>query len=268
MIENKERRGLSGARNSGVALSTGEVVAFIDEDAAADNAWVENLLSSYQYPQVIGVGGEVRPEWTVPPPGWFPEEFHWVVGCSYKGLPEVKAPVRNPIGCNMSFRRQALISAGGFRNGVGRIGTLPVGCEETELTIRLRQQNPNSVYLYQPRAVVMHKVPEWRLKWRYFIQRCYSEGISKALVTHYVGSTDGLSSERRYVIYTLPKGIFSGLLEAITRRRLSGFKRAAAIIVGLMITTTGYLAGMFKRLRSKYLSAWVRQKATSHARES
>src|SRR4030042_2988941 len=179
VIENKESRGLSGARNSGVAHSTGEGVAFIDEDAVADNAWVENLLSSYQYPQVIGVGGEVRPQWTVPPPGWFPEEFHWVVGCSYKGLPEVTAPVRNPIGCNMSFRRQALISAGGFRNGVGRIGTLPVGCEEHELTIRLRQQNPNSVYLYQPRAVVMHKVPEWRLKWRYFIQRCYSEGISK-----------------------------------------------------------------------------------------
>jgi hypothetical protein len=71
-----------------------------------------------------------------------PEEFDWVVGCSYRGLPAGEALIRNPIGSSMSLRRQAAVEAGGFRPEVGRVGTFPVGCEETELAIRLRRLLP------------------------------------------------------------------------------------------------------------------------------
>lgn len=247
VVENQEQRGLSGARNTGIANSTGQVVAFIDEDGVATPDWIDNLLREYRHPNVMGVGGEVRPMWAVTPPDWFPQEFNWVVGCSYKGLPETAAPVRNPIGCNMSFRRPVLQAAGGFRNGIGRIGTVPVGCEETELTIRARQLNPGSIYMYQPQAVVYHKVPQWRLRWSYFVRRCYAEGLSKAQVTHFVGSEDGLQSERRYTFRTLPMGVLSGVA-GLARGRLAGLKRAAAIVLGLGITTLGYLAGKIKRV--------------------
>jgi glycosyltransferase involved in cell wall biosynthesis len=268
VVENREELGLSGARNTGVALSTGQVIAFIDEDAQAQPDWVEKLLLGYENSQVIGVGGEVRPDWSVPAPDWFPEEYNWVVGCSYKGLPELRAAVRNPIGCNMSFKREALLYAKGFRSGVGRVGTLPVGCEETELTIRARQLNPNSIYLYEPTAVVYHKVPKWRLSGRYFIHRCYSEGLSKALVTHYVGSNDGLSSERNYVLNTLPKGVLSGLADSFTQHRVSGLKRSIAIVIGLFFTTAGYLAGSMKRFRTQPGEEVKPHNISSQARES
>jgi hypothetical protein len=142
-----------------------------------------------------------------------------------------------------------------------------VGCEETELTIRIRQANPSAIYLHQPQAEVLHNVPEWRLKWNYFLHRCYSEGLSKALVTRYVGSTDGLSSERRYVIQTLPAGVLAGLLESINRRKFAGVKRAAAIMVGLLVTTTGYLVGLLKRIRAKYFPTSVTQAVAPPLRE-
>ncbi len=244
VIENRQPRGLSGARNSGIADAQGQVIAFMDEDAVADPGWIENLLPGYENPLVAGVGGEVRPMWACPPPDWFPEEFYWVVGCSYKGLPEVSAPIRNPIGCNMSFRKEAIAEAGGFRSGIGRISTIPLGCEETELSIRIRHMHPNWIILHQPAACVYHRVPEWRTRWSYFVSRCYSEGRSKALVAHYVGSSDSLSSERRYVSDTLVKGVLNGLQQALFHFNEADLLHSLSIAAGLMFTATGYLRGV------------------------
>src|SRR5205085_69247 len=84
------------------------------------------LLPAYANLEVIGVGGTVEPLWLHGRPPWFPPEFDWVVGCTYCGMPEVAGPVRNLIGCNMSFRREVFEGVGGFRSGIGRIGTYPL----------------------------------------------------------------------------------------------------------------------------------------------
>ena len=248
VVENQHARGLSGARNSGISHTHGRVIAFMDEDAVAAPDWIERLLSGYHDPNVVGVGGAVRPDWVVTPPNWLPDEFGWVVGCSYKGLPEIPTPMRNPIGCNMSFLRDALTASGGFRSGMGRVGRIPLGCEETELSIRITHLNPSSVILYQPESVVFHKVPEWRTRWDYFIHRCYAEGLSKALVTQYVGSIDGLSSERRYITRTLAQGVFYNLKTAVLHKKPIVVTRSAAIVLGLGVTTLGYLVGTGTRL--------------------
>jgi GT2 family glycosyltransferase len=246
VVENRFARGLSGARNTGVGLARGEVVAFLDDDARAAPNWLERLLSAYTDEGIIGVGGAIQPIWAEARPAWFPREFDWVVGCSYRGLPLAQAPVRNLIGANMSLRRGVFAGVGGFSSEIGRVEKLPAGCEETELCIRARQHWPAAVMLYNPAAEVSHHVPAERASWRYFTSRCFGEGRSKAVVARLVGATAGLESERAYVRRTLPAGIGRGLGDLLARGDGAGALRAAAIVAGALLTLAGYLTGQLR----------------------
>jgi len=240
IVANREQQGLSGARNTGVAEASGEVVAFLDDDAMAAPEWLAHLSDAYADPGVLGAGGAVHPRWLEQRPGWFPPEFDWVVGCTHSGMPQRAEPVRNLVGANMSFRRDPLVEVGGFSHDLGRVGTLPVGCEETDLSIRVHQRWPEAEIRYDPAAEVEHVVPGTRGELRYFFDRCRAEGRSKAVLAGMVGSEDGLSSERSYVRRTLPAGVMHGLRDA-ARGDAGGFGRAAMIFLGLAATSVDYL---------------------------
>lgn len=251
VIASDQAPGLSGARNSGITAATGAVVAFLDDDALAAPDWLERLGAAYVGQRVLGVGGAIAPRWDDRRPPWFPPEFDWVLGCTYRGMPEAPSRVRNLIGANMSFRRDALEALGGFRPGLGRVGSRPLGGEETELCIRAQQRWPAATLLYDPRAVVAHRVPAARATWPYFRARCYAEGLSKASVSQIVGSGDGLAAERSYTLRTLPWGVAGGVAGALAGADPAGLARAGAIIGGLAITTAGYLAGTIGQLADK-----------------
>jgi glycosyltransferase involved in cell wall biosynthesis len=258
VVENHEVKGLSGARNSGADLARGAVIAFLDDDAIAERNWLEDLAACYTNPHVLGVGGKIEPRWLSTRPWWFPEEFNWVVGCTYRGMPLEMATVRNMIGANMSLRRDTLMAAGGFRESFGcnYTGTeqsaAPVGPkwlqhhagdEETEFCIRATQQWSNAVWLYTPLATVQHRIPAHRTSWTYFLWRCYDEGIGKATLVAFHGMHQGLSAERNYTFKTLPLGVKRGLTDALYHHDLTGFARAGAIVAGLAATAAAYLIG-------------------------
>lgn len=197
-----ENRGLSNARNAGIKHASGEIVAFIDDDAVADKRWLENLVTAYDDSDVVGAGGLIKPFWEMDQPAWFPEELNWVIGCSYKGLPEQRADVRNVIGCNMSFKREIFEKVGYFRTDVGRFGKTLTAGEEPEISMRIMNRLPNSRIIYEPLAIVNHRVSRNRVSPRYMWRRSFYEGISKAMMTNpKSNNSSSLSTENRYLNY-------------------------------------------------------------------
>jgi glycosyltransferase involved in cell wall biosynthesis len=243
VLESTGSPGLAGARNTGAAAAgAADVIAFLDDDASAATDWLEQLASAYDGANVLGVGGRIDPLWRAPRPLWFPEEFNWVVGCSYRGLPTQRAAVRNMIGANMSVRREVLGTIGGFREELGRLRSGAGAAEETDLCIRGSQRFPAGVWLYVPSAIVSHCVGLERTTWAFFRRRCFHEGLAKAALVSGTGAAAGLQSERSYVRRVLPAGVARGLLAPLRGQR-DGVRRAGAIVVGLAYTAAGYIRG-------------------------
>jgi GT2 family glycosyltransferase len=242
---NTGERGLASARNTGIDLAQGELMAFIDDDAAADSTWLERLVECYEDPDVIAAGGRINPVWEGGRrPAWLPEEFLWVVGCSYRGMAE--GSIRNMIGCNMSFRSSVFREVGVFNPAIGRLGNQPLGCEETEICIRALERWPGKRIMYVPEAVVNHHASRSRQTVRYFTRRCYFEGVSKVVVRRLRGSA-GTSSEMGYLSRALPAAVLRDARDAVLLRgTLDSLSRIVMVTLGVGAVGAGFAYGLIR----------------------
>ena len=116
---NNENVGLLQSRNRGAELATGDVVAFIDDDAIADEEWIERLVDAYENQNAIATGGKMTPEWIAGKPSFLPVEFYWLIGVTHRGLVDGSGEVRNTFGSNISFRTSLFEELGVFNISIG-----------------------------------------------------------------------------------------------------------------------------------------------------
>ncbi len=105
-----ENGGLSRARNVGLEAATGEIVAYIDDDAYPDPDWLRYLAHTFMTSDFVGVGGP-----NLPPPA--DELVAQCVAQSPGGPVHVLLSDREAEhipGCNMAFRKSCLLAIGGF----------------------------------------------------------------------------------------------------------------------------------------------------------
>ncbi|HYP21254.1 MAG TPA: glycosyltransferase [Chloroflexia bacterium] len=137
-------RGLSSARNTGMEAATGEIVAYIDDDARPDPHWLEYIASTFLGTGHVAVGG----------PNIAPEGDGLVAECvaNAPGGPVhvllSDSEAEHIPGCNMAFRRVALQEIGGFDPQYRVAG------DDVDVCWRLREKG--WTLGFSPAAVVWH----------------------------------------------------------------------------------------------------------------
>lgn len=115
---------LSCSRNVGLRHAAGDVVAFIDDDAVPCPTWLEQLAMAYLGNICVGVGGRT---YQVRPNAGYQQHLHGRISVlaeqedvcpdphkAPEGLSPPELWFHRCHGTNMSYRRDALLAAGGF----------------------------------------------------------------------------------------------------------------------------------------------------------
>jgi GT2 family glycosyltransferase len=177
-----ESPGLSRARNAGIDAATGEVVAFLDDDASVNPGWAEELLAVFAaHPRAGCVGGACLPRFTADPPSWLSPRLLQLSSITRWG-PAVRRPRSSaewPFGANMSFRRDALAAAGRFDESLGRNGSRSLASGEDSDMVARVMRSGWQIWL-APDASVLHTVHPDRLSSRWYWRRLWAGGASRA----------------------------------------------------------------------------------------
>ncbi len=252
VVLNDGARGVSETRNVGMRASSGDVVVYLDDDAVAQEGWLENLVQPFSDPTVAAVGGSAIPQWLVGKrPRWFPEELDWVVGCTFKGMPTNGNFVRNPIGCSMAFRKDILEQVGAWDIGLGGDGQSNKDGEETELSLRIANLIPGARIYYARNSIAFHKVPAWRTNLSWTVKRSFSMGASKAKVSGAgasQGVKDPLSRESAYLSYLCSVALPNRLRRFYS---LSALLQTATMLLSIAVLGVGYLSVKMKDNKPK-----------------
>jgi cellulose synthase/poly-beta-1,6-N-acetylglucosamine synthase-like glycosyltransferase len=236
--------GLSSCRNLALDHVKGDAVAFLDDDAVADRDWLRRLAKCYDENEVISVGGRIEPHPSTPIPESYPEEMYWVFGCTYKGHPTEKGEIRNTFGSNISFRRSIFNQIGIFDCSLGRVDNKNITAEETELCLRIHERYPNQKILFEPSALIYHRVYASRKTLRYVLNRGFGEGYSKAIINKKFKDNGALSVENNVLNYILKESI-PIRIKKIVNGKESGraLKQLAILLLTSVIVVTGFAVG-------------------------
>lgn len=161
-IVQEPRRGLDLARDRGIAESTGDVVAFIDDDCEADPGWVAGLHVGFADPGVGMMTGRVlAAALEAPTQLWFERRYSFDRGSVPLSFPGLHAadrwfpahPYHVGTGANMAFRRAVLSEVGPFDPALD-MGTWVGGGGDLDMFARVLDRGTRAVY--RPDALVRH----------------------------------------------------------------------------------------------------------------
>ncbi|MDW8033964.1 MAG: glycosyltransferase [Nitrososphaerota archaeon] len=170
VIRNRVEQGLAISRNIGIQSSTGDIIAFIDDDALAPPDWCEKLQKAFSIGADV-VGGPCKPLYLSLPPKWWDEKrFGILVGISINGI----------IGCNFAVKRETFNKVGYFNSRLGRKSRKLISNEETEFFQRV--EKVGGKIIFDKELEVYHKISQNRLTLYYLLRRAWYDGISECIM--------------------------------------------------------------------------------------
>jgi glycosyltransferase involved in cell wall biosynthesis len=175
-IVSEPKQGLTYARLCGVQNTTGDWIAYVDDDCLLQEDWVEQAAKfALAHPDCGGFGGQVILDWETPPPAFvlkygysFAEQNHGTVAKQVSCL----------VGAGIVIRRSALLDIGWMNQQfmTDRVGKKLISGGDVELALRLASKH---VLWYNPDCKLMHLIPSRRTSAKYLINMNYGLGTSQ-----------------------------------------------------------------------------------------
>ena len=240
VIFNPTDKGIAHSRNIALEHAKSPYIAYTDDDAFPHPHWLEELLYALELDGNIGaVTGPVLCRWqsdTKDYASWFPKELYWIIGCTSMDVKGVTI-IRNGFTSNLAAKREILLKHGGFDEYLGYSLKTSITGEDTELGIKSARLG--YVTLWNPNAIVYHRIFRERLKMRNILKRSFVEGKTKAYLSGVYGS-NVIKPEANH-------------MQSIVKRfiKTRSLKSKALLLHSTIAVLSGYFAYRTLRFQSK-----------------
>jgi len=158
----EEKRGVSYARNTGLARAQAPIIAFADDDVRVAADWIVRIKKEFtEHPEVNFVGGKILPKWPAAPPAWLTRDHWWALALLDYGDEPFYVDADNPLclpTANCAFRSELFARFGPFSPQFS-------GREDHEFLLRLWSEGVRG--MYAPNILVTAEVQPERLKKKY-----------------------------------------------------------------------------------------------------
>jgi glycosyltransferase involved in cell wall biosynthesis len=209
----EKKQGRSFALNSGINLADGDILSGIDDDEEIDANWfveVEKIFRE-RWDEIDFVGGKLLPNWETAPPSWIEPLKDGVICWRDYGDEEWVYDRNTPIitGGHGIFRTDVFKEIGLYSEAVGAQGKGFISGEDEVLYDRLLDTGKRGVY--NPKLIIYHYVPAYRLDKNYYRRWLFGVGMSRHLADTYYKPFDGanLFGVPRWMYRTALSGVFN-----------------------------------------------------------
>ena len=187
----ESEQGLSAARNKGIHEAKGDVIVYIDDDALVDS-WYLRTVAEYMsaHKEIDAIGGPIIPLYEeTEEPKWMTRYTKELL-CGYLYFGEAIRPFpgeRYPGGGNAAYRSEVFSQVGLFNTALGRKGNSLMGAEEKDIFDKMKECGMRFMYL--PKMILHHIIPQKKLESDYFNRLTYQIGISERQRTKALGTS-------------------------------------------------------------------------------
>lgn len=239
----ESEQGRSFALNSGIRGSSGDILAFMDDDVLVSPTWLKNLTAPLSKGEWSGSGGRILAANSFSCPNWLSLHGRYNMGgmlALFDLGDRAGKTDQPPFGTNMAIRKEMFQKYGLFRKDLGRCGNNMMSNEDTEVGRRLMAAGER--LWYEPSAVVYHAVPQNRLTKKYFLRFWFNYGRS-GVREH--GKRPDICRIPRYY-FTIPKIVGTVLAIRTLRWILALNPQQRFFLKGMVWMTAGQIVEYYR----------------------